>query len=100
MEERGRSHPPARADRPPGQAILRDPLLNKGTAFTEAERRALGLHGLLPPRVFTIEEQVERVMENYRVKTSDLERYIYLIGLAGPQRDALLPGPHRLTSRR
>jgi len=79
--EDGRSHPPVRAGLPRGQALLRDPLLNKGTAFTEAERRALGLHGLLPARVFTIDEQVERVMENYRSKTSDLERYIHLIGL-------------------
>ncbi|HSD09992.1 MAG TPA: NAD-dependent malic enzyme [Candidatus Binatia bacterium] len=66
---------------PRGIALLRDPLLNKGTAFTEAERVALGLQGLLPPRVFTIEEQVGRVLENYRRKDSDLERYIYLVSL-------------------
>ena len=66
---------------PTGQAILRNPLLNKGTAFTRAERQALRLEGLLPPRVFTIEEQVQRVMENYRGKQTDLERYIHLIGL-------------------
>ncbi len=64
-----------------GVALLRDPLLNKGTAFTESERVALGLKGLLPPHVFTLEEQVGRVLENYRRKQSDLERYIYLVSL-------------------
>jgi len=64
-----------------GVALLRDPLLNKGTAFTEPERVALGLKGLLPPHVFTLEEQVGRVLENYRRKESDLERYIYLVSL-------------------
>ena len=66
---------------PRGVALLRDPLLNKGTAFTEAERVALGLRGLLPPHVVMIEEQVGRVLENYRRKESDLERYIYLVSL-------------------
>lgn len=66
---------------PRGQALLNDPVLNKGTAFTEAERDALGLRGLLPPHVFTIDEQVERVLENYRSKTTDLERYIHLMSL-------------------
>ncbi len=47
-----------------GLDILHDPLLNKGTAFTEAERDALGLRGLLPPHVSTQEEQVARVLEN------------------------------------
>lgn len=57
------------------------PLLNKGTAFTEAERDALGLRGLLPPHVANQEEQVMRVMTNFRRKPNDLERYIYLVGL-------------------
>jgi|GEM_PF-6357761 len=43
-------------DLPKGLALLRDPALNKGTAFTEAEREALGLHGFLPPRVHTMQE--------------------------------------------
>ena len=43
-----------------GWELLADPLLNKGTAFTEAERDALGLHGLLPPHIGTLEEQVSR----------------------------------------
>jgi malate dehydrogenase (oxaloacetate-decarboxylating)(NADP+) len=66
---------------PHGSALLRDPLLNKGTAFTEAERDAFGLRGLLPPHVFTLEEQVQRVLENYRSKATDLERYIHLMSL-------------------
>jgi malate dehydrogenase (oxaloacetate-decarboxylating)(NADP+) len=64
-----------------GLDLLQDPRLNKGTAFTAGERDALGLHGLLPPRVFTIERQLERIMENFRGKPSDLERYVYLVAL-------------------
>jgi malate dehydrogenase (oxaloacetate-decarboxylating)(NADP+) len=67
--------------RPRGIALLRDPLLNKGTAFTPAERDALGLRGLLPPHVFTLDEQVERALENFTRKDNDLERYIYLTSL-------------------
>jgi malate dehydrogenase (oxaloacetate-decarboxylating)(NADP+) len=66
---------------PRGTMLLHDPVLNKGTAFTEAERRALGLEGLLPPHVFTIEEQAARVLENYHGKSSDLERYLHLMAL-------------------
>jgi malate dehydrogenase (oxaloacetate-decarboxylating)(NADP+) len=64
-----------------GVALLHDPMLNKGTAFTEAERDALKLRGLLPPHVQTQEEQAGRVMDNFRKKPNDLERYIQLIGL-------------------
>lgn len=66
---------------PTGVEILHDPFLNKGTAFTEAEREALGLEGLLPPRVMTIREQAARVMENVRLKSSNLERYNFMIDL-------------------
>jgi malate dehydrogenase (oxaloacetate-decarboxylating)(NADP+) len=66
---------------PHGEALLHDPLLNKGTAFTRAERDALGLRGLLPPHVHTMEEQVARVMANHRNKNTDLERYIHLSSL-------------------
>ena len=64
-----------------GAELLHDPLLNKGTAFTDAERDKLGLRGLLPPRVFPQDQQVSRVLESFRRKTSDLEKYIYLISL-------------------
>jgi malate dehydrogenase (oxaloacetate-decarboxylating)(NADP+) len=50
-----------------GMALLRDPLLNKGTAFTEAERDAFGLRGLLPAHVLSMDEQVARFMTNLRV---------------------------------
>ncbi|APD09783.1 MULTISPECIES: NAD-dependent malic enzyme [Thermus] len=61
-----------------GFLLLRLPLLNKGTAFTEEERRALGLEGLLPPHVNTLEEQKERVYRRYRLIASPLEKHIYL----------------------
>ena len=66
---------------PKGFAWLQNPLLNKGTAFTQEERDALGLRGLLPPRIATMEQQVLRVISNYRKKPNDLEKYIYLLGL-------------------
>jgi malate dehydrogenase (oxaloacetate-decarboxylating)(NADP+) len=61
--------------------LLRDPLLNKGTAFTEQERAALGLRGLLPPCVLTMQEQAERVLINLRNLPSDLEKYVALNAL-------------------
>jgi malate dehydrogenase (oxaloacetate-decarboxylating)(NADP+) len=61
--------------------LLHDPFLNKGTAFTEAERDALDLRGLLPPHVFTIREQEARILENFRQKTSALEQYIMMAAL-------------------
>lgn len=70
-----------RRDMPTGVTLLYDPHWNKGTAFTEAEREALGLRGLLPPRVLTQEQQLVRVLENFRGKESPLEKYIYLAAL-------------------
>src|SRR6516225_2364858 len=64
-----------------GLALLRDPLLNKGTAFTEAERDALGLRGFLPAHVLSMEEQVARVLTNLRSLPNDLEKYIALNSL-------------------
>jgi malate dehydrogenase (oxaloacetate-decarboxylating)(NADP+) len=64
-----------------GVALLHDPLLNKGTAFTDAERDRLGLRGLVPPRVTTQSQQIERVLGNLRRKDNDLERYISLMAL-------------------
>jgi malate dehydrogenase (oxaloacetate-decarboxylating) len=62
-------------------ALLETPLLNKGSAFTEDERRAFGLLGLLPPHVSTIDEQLVRTYGNYKRKESELERYIFLVSL-------------------
>src|SRR4249920_2142735 len=64
-----------------GVALLQDPARNKGTAFTESERDALHLRGLLPPHVSSQEQQSERVLENFRRKSSDLEKYINLRAL-------------------
>ncbi|UCG11963.1 MAG: NAD-dependent malic enzyme [Deltaproteobacteria bacterium] len=66
---------------PTGHQILNDHFYNKGTAFTEAEREALEIDGLLPPVVNTLEEQVVRVMENFRKKPSDIEKYIFMMAL-------------------
>ena len=66
---------------PRGMDLLHSPRLNKGTAFSEEERDALNLRGLLPAQIFTMESQVARVMENFRGKTSDIEKYIFLISL-------------------
>ncbi len=63
------------------KSVLNDPRFNKGTAFTEAERDALGLRGLLPPRITTLPEQEERILESFHAQSSRLEQYIYLIGL-------------------
>jgi malate dehydrogenase (oxaloacetate-decarboxylating)(NADP+) len=65
-----------------GQALLDDPALNKGTAFSLEERRRLGLEGLLPSSVEGLDRQVERVLQHLDAKPTDLERYIYLVGLA------------------
>jgi len=64
-----------------GIDLLRDPQRNKSTAFTEAERDALGLTGLLPSGVENEETQVRRALQQLGDKPTDLERYIYLIGL-------------------
>ncbi len=64
-----------------GDALLLNPLTNKGTAFTMAERHELGLDGLLPPVVSTMEQQLERVYENFRAKATPIERYIHLASL-------------------
>ncbi len=68
-------------DLPSGAALLASPLLNKGTAFTAEERERLGLTGLLPPRIFTIEDQLERVLGNLRRKPTALEKYVFLTTL-------------------
>jgi malate dehydrogenase (oxaloacetate-decarboxylating)(NADP+) len=66
---------------PRGAALLRDPKLNKGTAFTEHERDALGLRGLLPPHVGTQELQVARVLENFHRLQTPLSKYILIESL-------------------
>ena len=64
-----------------GKALLLDPFTNKGTAFTDRERDELDLHGLLPPQVSTIEQQLDRVYGNYQAKTSPLEKFVFMASL-------------------
>jgi malate dehydrogenase (oxaloacetate-decarboxylating) len=64
-----------------GTSLLTDPLLNKGTAFSEEERTAFHLHGLLPPHVSTLEEQIDRRLRGLRNFETNLERYLFLRGL-------------------
>jgi malate dehydrogenase (oxaloacetate-decarboxylating) len=61
-----------------GMDLLNNPALNKGTAFTEAERETFGLHGLLPPIVESLDDQCVRAYEAFALKPNDLERHIYL----------------------
>jgi malate dehydrogenase (oxaloacetate-decarboxylating)(NADP+) len=65
-----------------GLELLNDSVRNKGTAFSLEERRTSGLEGLLPHSVESLDRQVERVMGHLDAKPTDLERYIYLIGLS------------------
>ena len=62
---------------PRGMDLLDTPTLNKGTAFTEEERKEFGLEGLLPPHVETLDEQAIRAYEALQKKDTDLERHIY-----------------------
>jgi malate dehydrogenase (oxaloacetate-decarboxylating) len=73
--------PAAQSEIPRGMDLLNQQGLNKGTAFTEKERTELGLHGLLPPHIETLDEQVARAYEAYQKKDDDLERHIYLRAL-------------------
>jgi malate dehydrogenase (oxaloacetate-decarboxylating)(NADP+) len=66
---------------PRGEDLLHDPMLNKGTAFTEAERDAFGLRGLLPPHITNMHEQVLRVMGNYRLIKDELQKFVFMTAL-------------------
>ena len=64
-----------------GYDLIRDPLLNKGTAFTPRERSELGLHGLLPDAHSTMEEQAQRIYASLNEKATAMEKYIGLVSL-------------------
>jgi len=66
---------------PRGHDLLHSPMLNKGTAFTTEERGVLGLTGLLPPAVKTLEQQAKRAYGQYAEQSDDLHRHIYLTAL-------------------
>jgi malate dehydrogenase (oxaloacetate-decarboxylating)(NADP+) len=80
-ESVGRTPPPLAPWFPRGVTLLQNPELNKGTAFSAAERDALGLKGLLPPHVCSQVEQVSRVLGNFRRLENPLEKYIFLTSL-------------------
>ena len=64
-----------------GMAVLQDPKLNKSTAFTEQEKEALGLVGLVPDVTESEDLQLQRVNSQLAQKPTDLERYVYLMNL-------------------
>ena len=68
---------------------MNNPRLNKGTAFSERERRMLGLEGLLPPGVSTLQMQAQRNYESIMAKPDPLERYIGLVALQASEELAL-----------
>lgn len=72
---------PRALDLPRGMDLLDTPSLNAGTAFTQTERTQFGLHGLLPPQVESLQEQVVRAYEAYRKKDTEVEQHIYLRAL-------------------
>ncbi|XP_037310411.2 NADP-dependent malic enzyme [Pungitius pungitius] len=64
-----------------GYDVTRNPLLNKGMAFSLEERLQLGIHGLLPPCFNSQDVQLQRVLRNYDMKRDELDRYVFLMGL-------------------
>ncbi|MCI2020769.1 MAG: NAD-dependent malic enzyme [Lentilactobacillus buchneri] len=68
------------------QTILNDPFKNKGTAFTREERQQLGLTGMLPPRIQTLDQQVAQVYAQYQEKSSSLEKRIFLMSIFNENR--------------
>lgn len=66
--------------------ILNNPYLNKGTAFTKEERDQLGLNGLIPPYIQTLEEQVEQVYAQFQSKVNDLEKRLFLMQIFNENR--------------
>ena len=64
-----------------GYDLIRDPLLNKGTAFTAQERDELGLHGLLPSQHNTMDQQVKRILASVRALAAPLDKYVSLAAL-------------------
>src|SRR5258708_6025322 len=81
LTKEGPEMTPQHADVARGRELLNRQGPNKGTAFTDEERSALGLHGLLPPQVESLDGQAARAYEAYKRKDDDLERHIYLRAL-------------------
>jgi malate dehydrogenase (oxaloacetate-decarboxylating)(NADP+) len=66
---------------PKGMDLLNDPILNEGTGFSAHDREELGLLGLLPSKVLSIEDQERRILRHFRAKKDPLQKYVYLMGL-------------------
>jgi malate dehydrogenase (oxaloacetate-decarboxylating)(NADP+) len=81
LEDAAMTAPSVPSGFPRGVKLLHDPVRNKGTAFSEAEREALGLRGLLPPRQMSVELQTQRIMAGIRSDKDDLGRYMTLVSL-------------------
>jgi malate dehydrogenase (oxaloacetate-decarboxylating) len=64
-----------------GRAVLTNPILDRGTAFTPAERRMLNLEGLLPSGVSTLEAQLRRVYAQYQRQSDDLSKNVFLANM-------------------
>lgn len=64
-----------------GQLLIQDPRTNKGTAFTEAERDELRLHGVLPPAISTLDQQLRRTYENFLAAPTPIAKYVDLVAL-------------------
>src|SRR5271156_3697714 len=79
--QKGSTGNPASTAGKRGIDLLHDPVINKATAYSEAERQALGLVGLVPDVTESEDLQLRRVMQQLGHKTTDLDRYIYLLNL-------------------
>jgi malate dehydrogenase (oxaloacetate-decarboxylating) len=77
-----------------GSSVLSSPLINRGTAFTLQERHALGLTGLLPSGVSTMEGQLRRTYAQYSRQPDDLNKNVYLANLRD-RNEVLFPAAHR-----
>lgn len=68
------------------QNVLNNPFINKGTAFTQAERSKLGLTGLLPPKIQTLEQQVAQAYSQLKKRTQALDQYLFLMQIFNQNR--------------
>src|SRR5690349_24981734 len=76
-----------------GTDVLDDPQINKANGFTEAERQALGLVGLIPDLTESMETQLERVMLQLKHKNTDIDRFSYLMNLLATNQTLFYPTP-------